>query len=66
MTVIASPNLALGYNDFLKARRRAANSCVNSFGVLKGLKGCLRIIETVSMGGSIAATRTRRGAYVDG
>jgi hypothetical protein len=50
----------------LEGKRRAADSCVNSSGLLKGLKGCLRIIETVSMGGSIAATRTRRGAYVDG
>jgi hypothetical protein len=58
MTVIASPNLALGYNDFLKARRRAADSCVNSFGLLKGLKGCLKIIETISIGGSAPPART--------
>jgi hypothetical protein len=58
MIVIASPNLALGYNDFLKTRRRAVESCVNSFGLLKGLKGCPKIIKTVSMGGSIPPART--------
>ena len=60
MIVIASPNLVIGYNDFMKARRRAVDSCVNSSGFLKesGLKGCLKIIETVSKGGSIPPART--------
>ena len=66
MTVIASPNPVLGYNDFLKARMRAADSCVNSSSLIKGLKGFLKIIETVSTGGSIPPARTQHGAYIEG
>jgi hypothetical protein len=68
MSVITSPNVALGYNDFLKARRREVDSDVNSLNVLKelGLKGSLKITEIVSKGGTAPTARARRGEYADG